>query len=66
MDESVQHPPSEVLILDAIDLIGKKKRKGTDFDRICNIVVSEKTGPSKDDVVVILSRVHKEGILKVK
>ena len=66
MDETVKNTPSEVLILDAIDLIEKKKKKRTDFDRICNIVVSESTGLSKDDVFAILSSLHKQGILKIK
>ena len=66
MYETVKNPSSEVLILNAIDTIEKKKKKRTDFDRICNIIVSEKTGLSKDDVAAMLSRLHKEGILKIK
>ena len=66
MYETVKNTPSEVLILDVIDLIEKKKKKRTDFDRICNIVVSESTGLSKDDVFAILSSLRKQGLLKIK
>ena len=66
MDETVKNTPSEVLILDVIDLIEKKKKERTDFDRICNVVVSESTGLSKDDVFAILSSLRKQGLLKIK
>ena len=47
-------------------LLKRKKKKRTDFDRICNIVVSEKTCLSNDEIVVILSKLYTEGILKIK
>ena len=58
MGESVKTSSSEVLILDAIDLIEKKETKRTDLARIRNIVANEKTALSKDDVAAILSRLY--------
>ena len=59
-------PSIESQIYDAIEHIEKKSKKRTDLERICKFVVNENSGLSKHDAVETLSRMHKDGLLKLK
>ena len=59
-------PSIESQIYDAIEHIEKKSKKRTDLERICKFVVNENSGLSKHDTVETLSRMHKDGLLKLK
>ena len=53
-------------ILAAIDFIEKKMKKRTDLERICKLVVSDQNGLSKEDIVNVVSQMHKDEKLKLK
>ena len=66
MDRPVEISSIERLIYDAIEHNEKKSKKRTDLERICKFVVNENSGLSKHNAVDILSRMHKDGLLKLK
>ena len=61
----MQIPSIESQIYDAIEHIEKKSKKRTDLERICKFIVNKNSGLSKHDAVEILSRMHKDGLLKL-
>ena len=66
MDTNIKIPSIESQIIDGIENIEKKKKKRTDLERICKVVVSETSGLSKSDVVNTLTKMQQEGLLTVK
>ena len=66
MSDTVKNPSTEQLILDAIYHIEKYRKKRTDIEQICNIIVCQETGLSKKDAFEIISQLHKEGVLNIK
>ena len=66
MDETGTNPSIENQIFAAIKYIENKKKKRTDLERICKVVVSTNNGLSNDDIVNTVVKMHKEETLKVK
>ena len=66
MDITGKTSSIENQILAAIKYIENKKKKRTDLERICKVVVNTNNGLSKDDIVNTVLKMHKEKILKIK
>ena len=66
MDVTRTNPSIENQIFAAIKYIENKKKKRTDLERICKVVVSTNNGLSNDDIVNTVVKMHKEETLKVK
>ena len=66
MSDTVNSRSTEQLILDAICHIERFRKKRTTIEEICNIIVSQETGLSKEDAVEMITQMHKEGVLYIK
>ena len=56
--------PNEQAVIEAIDMISKKKKKRTSMELICDVILKER-GLSKEETKNVLERMHRKEILTV-